>query len=336
MSTVDYDKINMGELRVLVKEFNAADLLKRPIATRGRIPKAQMVDEFVLGVEECDANGTLDDVPEKVYDYYCSIMIPDENEGEEEDEDPDVNEGYVRDEDDDLVDEYRASQKGKIPKSKDDEEYEYDDDPVVDDEDDEEDEAEDSDDDIDDEGDIDDDEYEKPASEYETYEEDFIDEEEDEPPPPKRRGRPPKSTASKKSPPKKPGRPSTKTSKSEPPKRRGRPPKTTSEKRESIPPKRTPPRMGKTAAPSPATKTVRKIGKAGPPGRAAVFYKIVQSKEPLTKSQIIDAMLDQGYSLAQNRTDASFWTKEYIDLMVAIGIIEKRGEGKSAKYVYVG
>lgn len=331
MATINYSRVKVPELRKMIKALNAADLTKRPVATRGRLTRESMAEEFVKAIEECAGNNALDDVPEEVYNYYCSVMVPDEDDNEET---PDVNENYVRDDIDDLVDEYRG--KKRTPSDETTTEIPEDEGSLLDDldEDSEEDEPEDEEledseedeDELEEEDDSDEEPEDIPEDEPEEYEE-----LEEEPEPPKRkRGRPKKVVTEK--------------VEDKPKRKRGRPKKVATEEAGDRPKKRGRPPKPKTVTSKTAPKTSKaprvakpkKLGKTKPPRRAEAFFEAIQSKAPLTKDQIVDSMLEQGYSLQDNRADALFWTGAYLDLLVQIGIIEKRGEGKTAKYIYVG
>lgn len=75
---VDYTQVDNNEIRKMIKELNKCGALPDRIVLTPNMRKSQYVMAFIQhGIEVCHDAGTLDDVPDHVYDYYLRIAKPD-------------------------------------------------------------------------------------------------------------------------------------------------------------------------------------------------------------------------------------------------------------------
>jgi hypothetical protein len=76
MAAIDTSKVKMPELKTHVAALNATGFLDAPISIRVGVKKDDLAAAFVKGIEECHSKKKLDDVPDAIYQYYCTIVPP--------------------------------------------------------------------------------------------------------------------------------------------------------------------------------------------------------------------------------------------------------------------
>lgn len=76
MAEINMDAVKGPELKVHIKTLNESGLLPEEIVVRPGRKNVDLAAEFVAGIEATNDIGKLDDVPEEVFTYYTSIVVP--------------------------------------------------------------------------------------------------------------------------------------------------------------------------------------------------------------------------------------------------------------------
>jgi len=103
-------KVNKKELIKFAKQVNKLKLTEDPIDLKGDVEDIQ--EDFISAIEEIDDDGTIDELDDKVIDFYETLIDDDEEDDKDEDEDDDDDD----DDEDDEEEEEKPKKKAKKEK----------------------------------------------------------------------------------------------------------------------------------------------------------------------------------------------------------------------------
>lgn len=81
MAQINMDAVKGPELKNHIKVLNESGLLEEGIVIRPGRKNVDLANEFIAGIERCNDIGKLDDVPEAVFTYYTTIVVPESKAG---------------------------------------------------------------------------------------------------------------------------------------------------------------------------------------------------------------------------------------------------------------
>jgi hypothetical protein len=82
MAEINMKAVKGPELKVHIKTLNECGLLPEAIVVKPGRKNVDLASEFVAGIEATNDIGKLDAVPEEVFTYYTSIVVPGDDKKE--------------------------------------------------------------------------------------------------------------------------------------------------------------------------------------------------------------------------------------------------------------